>query len=87
MSFAVMSIYKYISKRLYEQSFMLCMQIINNMEMYRGVSTSLPHPPCRLQCLTIRRTFNCKVFTASKDERNIFEVLLNYTHINKDIDY
>ena len=91
MSFAVMSIYKYISKPLYDQSFMLCMQIINNMEMYRGVSTSLPPPPppppCRLQCLTIRRTFNCKVFTASKDERNIFEMLLNYTHINKDIDY
>ena len=56
--------YKYVSKRLYDQSFMLCIQIINNMEMYRGVST-------------IRRTFNCKVFTASQDERNIFEVLLN----------
>ena len=83
MSFVVMSIYKYISKRVYDQSFMLCMQIINNMEMYRGVSTSLP--PCRLQCLTIRRTFNCKVFTASKDERNIFEVLLNCTQINNDI--
>ena len=54
------------------------------MEMYRGVSTSLP-PPCRLQCLTIRRTINCKVFTASKDERNIFEVLLNCTHINNGI--
>ena len=26
------------------------------MEMYRSVSTSLP--PCRLQCLTIRTTFN-----------------------------
>ena len=83
MSFAVMSIYKYISKRLYDQSFMLCMQIINNMEMCRGVSTSLP--PCRLQCLTIRRTFNRKVFTASKDERNIYEVSLNCTHINNNI--
>ena len=83
MSFAVMSFYKYISKRLYDQSFMLCMQIINNMEMYRGVSTSLP--PCSLQCPTIRRTFNCNVFTASKDERNIFEVLLTCTHINNDI--
>ena len=78
-----MSIYKYISKRLYDQSFMLCMQIINNIDMYRGVSTSLP--PCRLQCLTIRRTFNCKVFTASKDERNIFEVLLDCTQINNDV--
>ena len=39
MSFAVMSIYKYISKRPYDQSFVLCMQIINNMEMYRGVRT------------------------------------------------
>ena len=83
MSFAVMSFYKYISKRLYDQSFMLCMQIINNMEMYRGVSTSLS--PCRLQCPTIRRTFNCKVFTASKNEINIFEVLLTCTHINNDI--
>ena len=62
---------------------MLCIQIINNMEMYRGVSSSLP--PCRLQSLRIRRTFNCKVFTASKDERNIFEMLLNCTHINNDI--
>ena len=53
------------------------------MKMYRGVSTSLP--PCHLQCLTIRRTFNCKVFTASKDKRNIFEMLLNCTHINNDI--
>ena len=79
MSFAVMSFHKYISKRLYDQSFMLCMQIINNMEMY----TSLP--PCRLQCPTIRRTFNCKVFTASKDERNIYEVLLTCTYINNDI--
>ena len=64
---------------------MLCIQIINNMEMYRGVSTSFPPTPCRLQCLTIRRTFYCKVFTASKDERNIFEVLLKCTHINNDI--
>ena len=85
MSFAVMSFYKYISKRRYDQSFMLCIQIINNMEMYRGVSTSAPPPPCRLQCLTIRRTINCKVFTASKDERNIFEMLLNCTHLNNDI--
>ena len=53
------------------------------MEMYGGVSTSLPS--CRLQGLTIRRTFNCKVFTACKNERNIFEVLLNCTYINKDI--
>ena len=45
-----------------------------------------PPPPCRLQGLTIRRTFNCKVFTACKNERNIFEVLLNCTHINNDID-
>ena len=45
-----------------------------------------PPPPCRLQCLTIRRTFNCKVFAASKNEKNIFEVLLNCTHINNDID-
>ena len=78
-----MSFYKYISKRLYDQSFMLCIQIINNMEMYGGVNTSLS--PCRVQCLTIRRTFYCKVFTASKDERNIFEVLLTGTHINNDI--
>ena len=63
---------------------MLCIQIINNMEMYRGVSTSLP--PCRLQCLTIRRTFNCKVFTTSKDERNIFEMLLDCTYISNAID-
>ena len=83
MSFAVMSFYKYIRKCLYDQSFMLCIQIINNMDMYRGVSTS--PPPSRLQCLTIRRTFNCKVFTASKDERNIFEMLLYCTHINNDI--
>ena len=62
---------------------MLCIQIINNTEMYRGVSTSLP--PCRLQGLTIRRTFNCKVFTASENKINIFEVLLNCTHINNDI--
>ena len=55
------------------------------MEIYWGVSTFLPPPPCRLQCLTIRRTFNCKVFTACKNERNIFEVLLNCTHINNDI--
>ena len=53
-----MSFYKYISKRLYDQSFMPCTQIINNMEMYRGVSTSLP--PGRLHCLTIRRTCSCK---------------------------
>ena len=83
MSFAVMSFYKYISKRLYNQSFMLCIQIINNMEMYQVLAP--PSPLCRLQCLTIRRTFNCKVFTASKDERNIFEMLLNCTHINNDI--
>ena len=80
MSFAVMSFYKYISKRLYAQSFMLCREIINNMEMYRIASTSSPmHND---QCITIRRTFNCKVFTASKDERIIFEMLLNSTHIN-----
>ena len=42
MSFAVMSFYKYISKRLYDQSCMLCIQIINIMEMYCGVSTSPP---------------------------------------------
>ena len=51
--------------------------------MYRGVSTSLP--PCCLQYLTIRRTFNCKVFTACKNKRNIFEVLLICTRINNDI--
>ena len=85
MSFAIMSFYKYIRKCQYYQSFMLCIQIINSMEMYRGVSTSLPPLPCRLQCLTIRRTFDCKVFTASKDERNIFEMLLNCPHINTDI--
>ena len=28
MSFAVMSFYKYISKRLYGQSFILCIQIV-----------------------------------------------------------
>ena len=50
------------------------------MEIY---CTSLPS--CRLRCLKIRRTFNCKVFTASKNERNKFEVLLNYTHINNEI--
>ena len=63
---------------------MLCIQIINNIEMYRGVSTS---PPSLVVCnaITIRRTFNCKIFTASKDERNIFEMLLNCTHINNDI--
>ena len=55
------------------------------MEIYWGVSTFLPPPPCRLQRLTIRRTFNYKVFTASKDERNIFEMLLNCTQINNDI--
>ena len=59
---------------------MLCIQIINNVEMYRGVSTSLP-----LAVLKFARTFSCKVFTASKDERNIFEVLLNCKHINNDI--
>ena len=42
MSFAVISFYKYICKRLCDQSFMLCIQIINNMEMYSGVSTSPP---------------------------------------------
>ena len=82
MSFAVMPFYKYISKRLYDQSFILYIQIIKNMEMYGGVSTSLPY--CRLQGLTIRRTFNCKVFTACKNKIKIFEVLLNCTHINKD---
>ena len=51
--------------------------------MYRGVSTSLP--PCRQQCLRIRKTFNCKVFKASKDERNMFEMLLNCTLINNNI--
>ena len=29
-----MSFYKYISKRLYDQSFILYIEIINNMEMY-----------------------------------------------------
>ena len=57
------------------------------MEIYWGVSTFLSSPPCRLQCLTIRRTFSCKVFTACNNERNIFEVLLNCTHINNDIAY
>ena len=84
MSFAVISFYKYTSKRLCDQSFMLCIQIINNMEMYSGVSTS--PPPYHLQCLTIIRTFICKVFTVCINERNIFEVLLNCTHINNDID-
>ena len=72
----------YISNRLYDQLFILCIQ--NNIKcgMYRGVSTSLPL--CRLQCLTIRRTFHSKVFTACKKERNIFEVLLNCKHI-KDV--
>ena len=83
MSFSVMSFYKYISKRLYDQSFILYIQIKNNIEMYRGVSTSLH--PCRLRCLKIRRIFNCKVFTACSNERNIFEVLLNCTHINNGI--
>ena len=68
MSFAVMPFYKYISKRLYDQSFILRIQTINNMEMYRSVSTSLPPR------LTINRTFNCKVFTASKYGRYIFEM-------------
>ena len=45
MSFAVMSFSKYISKRLYDQSFILCIQIINNMEMYGGVSTWHFPPP------------------------------------------
>ena len=45
MSFAVMSFYKYISKRLYDQSFILYIQIINNMEMYGGVSTWHLPPP------------------------------------------
>ena len=83
MNFAVMSFYKYISKRLYDQSFILYIQIINNMDMY--VSTWHLPPPCRLRCLEIRRTFNCKVFTACKNEINIFEVLLNCTHINNEI--
>ena len=84
MSFAVMSFSKYISKRLYDQSFMLCIQ---NSTLWKCIEVLAPPPPppFRLQCLTIRRTFNCKVFTASKDERNIFEVLLNCTHINNDI--
>ena len=48
-------------------------------------------PPCRLRCLKIRRmlqsrvTFNHKVFTGCKNERNIIEVLLNCTHINNEI--
>ena len=78
MSFAVVSFYKYISKRLYDQSFMLCIQILNNMEMYVSTSLSLG---C-LQFPTNRRTFDCKVFTASKDDRNIYEVLWTCTHIN-----
>ena len=49
MNFAVMSFYKYISKRLYNQSCMLCMQIINNMGTYWGVSTSLPLVVCNAQ--------------------------------------
>ena len=48
---------------------------------------ALPPPPspplsCCLQGLTIR---NCIVFTACKNERFIFEVLFNCTHINNDI--
>ena len=80
-----MSFYKYISKRLYDQSFILCTQIINNMKIIEVLAP--PPPPCRLQCLTIRRilTCNCKVFTACKNDRNIFEVLFNCTHIYNDI--
>ena len=80
MSFAVMSFFKYISKRLSDQSFILCIQIINNMGMYWGVCTWHFSPPCRLQCIKIRSTFNCKVFPPCKNELIIFEVLLNYTH-------
>ena len=39
VSFAVMSFYKYISKRLYDHSFILYIQIINNMEM----SSAMPN--------------------------------------------
>ena len=42
MSSAVMSFYKYISKRLYDQSFLLCIQIINHVEMCWGVNTPPP---------------------------------------------
>ena len=86
MSFAVMSFYKYISKRLYDPLSIYTVYTNHKlkMEMYRGVSTP-PPPPCRLQCLTIRRTFNCKVFTACKNKRNLFEVLLKCTHINNNI--
>ena len=45
MSFAVMSSYKYINKRLYDESFILYIQIKNNMEMYWGVSTWHLPPP------------------------------------------
>ena len=59
----------------------------NNKTMSKCIEMlAIPPPPCRQQCLTIKRTFNCKVFTANKNDRNIFEVLLNYTHINNDID-
>ena len=56
------------------------------MELYEVLASSPPPPPpWRRQRLTIRRTFNCKVFTACKNDINIFEVLLNCTHINNNI--
>ena len=82
MSFAVMSFYKYISKRLYDQSFILYIQIITIWKCIEVLALGTSLLPCRLRCLEIRRTFNCK---ACKNERNIFEVLLNCTHINNEI--
>ena len=59
------------------------MQLINIWKCIEVLAP--PSSPCHLQCLKIRRTFNCKDFIASKDERNIFKVFLNCTHINNDI--
>ena len=85
MSFAVMSFYKYISKRLCDQSFILYIQKKNIWKCIEVLALGTSLPPCCLRCLKIRRIFNCKVFTACNNERNIFEVLLNCTHINNEI--
>ena len=59
-----MSVYKYISICQYDQSCMLCIQIINNMEMYRGVSTYLPPSlvVCNIQYLYFVRNKSTTFF-------------------------